>query len=226
TAYSEMPCRRVRKGTASLLASRSIWFSFSPSLITEEEYAPAKPRSEVISKTAALVGFSASVVSGWSTLENVATAETALVSSRAYGAADCARCCALMILEAALSSIARVTFLMVVTEARRCRSSRRLAGISASLLPHDLLLRDILFLQRDVLLAAGQQLALRGLEALLELGNLLAKRSGRIVVEILGFPDVAQHIAVVTQMVQQLALDGQNVINGHLVHQTLNTSPD
>jgi hypothetical protein len=34
-----------------------------------------------------------------------------------------------MILEAAISSIARVTFLIVVTEARRCRSSRRLAGI-------------------------------------------------------------------------------------------------
>jgi hypothetical protein len=35
----------------------------------------------------------------------------------------------LMILDAAMSSIARVTFLMVDTEVRRCRSSRRLAGI-------------------------------------------------------------------------------------------------
>jgi hypothetical protein len=34
-----------------------------------------------------------------------------------------------MILEAAINSIARVTFLMVDTEARRCLSSRRLAGI-------------------------------------------------------------------------------------------------
>jgi hypothetical protein len=34
-----------------------------------------------------------------------------------------------MILEAAINSIARVTFLMVDTEERRCRSSRRLAGI-------------------------------------------------------------------------------------------------
>ena len=65
---------------------------------------------------AARVGFSGSTVSGCSTLENVATADTARVSSRAYGAADWARCCALMMREAAISSIARVTFLMVDTD--------------------------------------------------------------------------------------------------------------
>ena len=47
-----------------------------------------------------------------------------------------------------------------------------LAGL-ATLLPHDLLLRDVLFLQRDMLLAAGEQLAVRCLEPLLELSDLL-----------------------------------------------------
>ncbi len=111
--------RPVRNGTGSRPLSRSSRLSCSPSLITEEEYAPASPRSEVISRTAARVGFSASVVSGCSTLENVATADTALVSSRAYGAAAWARPWALMMRDAAISSIARVTFLMVVTEERR-----------------------------------------------------------------------------------------------------------
>ena len=72
---------------------------------------------------AARLGFSFSVVSGWSTLENVATADTARVSSRENGAADCARCWALMIRDAAISSIARVIFLVVDTVVRRCRSS-------------------------------------------------------------------------------------------------------
>src|SRR6185436_18519835 len=31
---------------------------------------------------------------------------------------------------------------------------------------------------------------------------------------------------MVTQMVQQLALEAQYVVNWHLIHQTLNTSPD
>ena len=84
-------------------------------MITEEEYAPARPRSEVITSIAARRGFSLSVVSGWSTLENVATADTARVSSRAYGAAAWARCWALMIRDAAMSSIARVIFLVVDT---------------------------------------------------------------------------------------------------------------
>ncbi len=98
-------------------------------MITEEEYAPASPRSEVITTIAARRGFSLSVVSGWSTLENVATAETARVSSRANGAAAWARCWALMIRDAAMSSIARVIFLVVDTVFRRCRNSLRLAGM-------------------------------------------------------------------------------------------------
>ena len=74
--------------------------------------------------TAARLGFSSSVVSGWSTLENVATAETARVSSRAYGAAACARCCALMIRDAAMSSMARVIFFIDSVDLIRARYSR------------------------------------------------------------------------------------------------------
>src|SRR5918995_610794 len=125
-------------------------------------------------RTAARLGFSDSVVNGWSTLEKVATAETARVSSRAYGAADWARCCALMMRDAAMSSIARVTFLMVDTERRRSRSSLSDAGIrSAPPLLHDLLLLDLFLTQSLVLLPAGKQSALTGGEALLELRDLL-----------------------------------------------------
>ncbi len=98
-------------------------------MITEDEYAPASPRSEVITTIAARRGFSFSVVRGCSTLEKVATADTARVSSRENGAAARARCWALMIRDAAMSSIARVIFLVVDTVFRRCRSSLRLAGM-------------------------------------------------------------------------------------------------
>ena len=74
---------------------------------------------------AARFGSSGSVVSAWSTLEYVATAETARVSSRAYGAAACARCCALMIRDAAMSSMARVIFFIDSVDLIRARYSRR-----------------------------------------------------------------------------------------------------
>ena len=64
------------------------------------------------------------MVSGWSTLEYVATADTARVSSRAYGAAAWARCCALMMRDAAMSSMARVIFWVDLTERIRALYSR------------------------------------------------------------------------------------------------------
>src|SRR5690606_22646307 len=80
------------------------------SLSSDDEYAPARPRSLTITSTAARRGFSFSRVNGWSTSEKVATADTARVSSRAYGAAAAACCWALMIRDAAMSSMARVIF--------------------------------------------------------------------------------------------------------------------
>jgi hypothetical protein len=62
-----------------------------------------------------------SVVSGWSTSEKLDSAETARVMARAYGAASLLRCWALTMREAAMSSIARVIFLVEVTERMRCR---------------------------------------------------------------------------------------------------------
>ena len=74
---------------------------------------------------AARLGSSGSVVRAWATLEYVATAETARVSSRAYGAAACARCWALMIRDAAMSSMARVIFFIDSVDLIRARYSRR-----------------------------------------------------------------------------------------------------
>ena len=85
------------------------------------------------------------MVSGWSTLEYVATAETARVSSRAYGAACWARCCALMIRDAAMSSMARVIFFVDSTDLIRARYSRSDTAMrSAPLLLDDLLLLELL----------------------------------------------------------------------------------
>src|SRR3954466_5350481 len=83
-----------------------------------------------MTRTAARLGSSTSLVNGWSTLEKVATAETARVSSRAYGAAACARCCALMIRDAAMSSMARVIFFIDSVDLIRARYSRSDRAIS------------------------------------------------------------------------------------------------
>jgi hypothetical protein len=69
------------------------------------------------------------VVSGWSTWEKVATADTARVSSRAYGVAAAARCCALMIRDAAISSMARVIFLVAWVDRILARYSRSEAAM-------------------------------------------------------------------------------------------------
>ena len=61
------------------------------------------------------------MVSGWSTLEYVATAETARVMARAYGVDAATRCCALTMRDAAISSIARVIFLVAWTDRMRWR---------------------------------------------------------------------------------------------------------
>ena len=80
---------------------------------TLELNAPARPRSEEKTTIAARFGFSASRVRMWSTLEYVATADTARVTARAYGRLAATRCCAFAIREAEMSSIARVIFFVV-----------------------------------------------------------------------------------------------------------------
>src|SRR3954452_14143935 len=127
-----------------------------------DEYAPASPRSLVTTRIAARVDSSGSVVSGCSTLEYVATADTARVSSRAYGAACWARCCALMMREAAMSSIARVIFFVDSTDRIRARYSRRDNAMSGPLLLDDLLLLDFLVGESLVLLVPGLDRAALG----------------------------------------------------------------
>src|SRR5690349_24802127 len=97
-------------------------------------------------RIAAFVGFSGSVVRAWSTSEYVASAETARVSSRAYGAACWARCCALMMRDAAMSSMARVIFFIDSVDLIRARYSRSETAMCASapLLLDDLLLLELL----------------------------------------------------------------------------------
>src|ERR671911_3240875 len=98
-----------------------------------------------------------------------------------------------MIRDAAMSSIARVIFLVVETVVRRCLSSRRLAGMSvpsahvdhhwsAPPLADDLLLLDLALVHRLVLLptGTGEHLALSSLEATLELRDLLAQGLRRV----------------------------------------------
>ena len=62
-----------------------------------------------------------SVVSTWSTFEYVATAETARVTARAYGADAATRACAFWMREAEMSSMARVIFLVVWADRIFCR---------------------------------------------------------------------------------------------------------
>jgi ABC-type proline/glycine betaine transport system substrate-binding protein len=85
------------------------------------EYAPAMPRSAVIIKTAARIGFSEGVVSGWLVDEYVATADTARVNSFAYGVDALTRCCALTIRDAEINSMAFVIFLVALTDRMRLR---------------------------------------------------------------------------------------------------------
>jgi len=61
------------------------------------------------------------VVSTCFTFEYVATADTARVTARAYGADACTRCSAFWMRDAAMSSMARVIFLVVWAERIFCR---------------------------------------------------------------------------------------------------------
>ena len=65
--------------------------------------------------------FSRSVVSGWSSLEYVASADSARVRAWVYGADASTRWRALTTREAAMSSIARVIFLVAWTVRTRWR---------------------------------------------------------------------------------------------------------
>src|SRR3978361_2306605 len=123
---------------------------------------------------AARVLSSGSVVSGWAWLGEGATADTARVSSRAYGAAAWARCCALMMRDAAMSSMARVIFFIDSVDLIRARSSRSDTAMGSApgsggaaataLLLDDLLLRLVLQRLFPVTSAGLDRRAIGGLE--------------------------------------------------------------
>src|SRR5215217_8957851 len=122
-----------------------------------ELYAPASPRSLVITRIAARRGSARSVSSGWSLVELEASADSARVSSLVYGSAACTRCCALAMREVATSSIALVICLVWLTARIRRRRMRRVPAIASALggrgrsrLPvaGDLLLADLAGLHR------------------------------------------------------------------------------
>src|SRR3954451_2600139 len=149
-------------------------------------------------RTAARFGSSSSLVSGWSTLENVATAETARVSSRAYGAAAWARCCALMMRDAAMSSMARVIFFIDSVDLIRARYSRSDTAISYSwgwslgstaLLLDDLLLALVLQRLFTVTRAGLDRAAVGGLELVGERVVGVGERGRGVVLELLGLTD-------------------------------------
>src|SRR4051812_20934771 len=172
-----------------------------------------------MTRIAARFDSSGSRVSGWSTLEYVATAETARVSSRAYGAAACARCWALMIRDAAMSSIARVIFFIDSVDLIRARYSRRDTAMSGLLLLDDLLLVDVLVLERLVLLVTGLDgAALAGLELVEELVVGLLDRALGVVLELQALRDRLEDVLVrAAQEVQELLLEAQHVLGRHLV---------
>jgi len=82
-------------------------------------YAPAMPRSEVITRIATLLVSSRSLRSSWSPPAWLTTAETARARVLAYGVPWIARVRAFAMREAAISSIARNTFFSVWVDLMR-----------------------------------------------------------------------------------------------------------
>src|SRR5215469_13500981 len=130
------------------------------------------------------------------------TASTARVSSLAYGAAACSRCCALMIREAAISSWARVILAVDWTLLIRRRTARSWAPIlpvTALLVLRlavgrrdvlrDRFLLDLALVQRRSRLLRDQQLAVGLLERAAELADCVLERHDGVFAQFAGLPD-------------------------------------
>ena len=100
--------------------------------------------------TAARRGFSRSTSSGWSSAELLASSVSTAVICSAYGRDSCTRARAFTIREVAISSMARVIFLMDCVERMRLRRTRICAAMASSVLLADLdgLLVDVVFVHR------------------------------------------------------------------------------
>src|SRR5438552_1368043 len=101
-------------------------------------YAPASPRSDVITRTPIFVACSRCSSNGWSIEVDLdATSSIAFVSCSAYGRDASTRVCAFTIREDAISSMARVIFFVDWTDRIRRRTTRSFAPKSqpASFVP-------------------------------------------------------------------------------------------
>src|SRR3954468_9274310 len=213
-------------GTMVLPSPRSFSARRSPARSTLEEYAPASPRSEVTSSIAARSTFAFSRVSGWSSFEYVATADTARVIARAYGVDACVRCCALIIREAAMSSNALVIFCVDFTARMRLRYSRSWPAMdqpaSAASLPDDALLVDVLGIHRLGRLVAGRD-GRRGRSAADEVPLELLDRAPhgllRVLPELPGLADRGEDVALAPQVLQEFALEPPDVLDRQVVDQ-------
>src|SRR3954453_560090 len=220
-------------GTMVLPSPRSFSARRSPARSTFEEYAPASPRSDVTSSIAARSTFAFSRVSGWSSLEYVATADTARVIARAYGVDACVRCCALIIREAAMSSNALVIFCVDFTARMRLRYSRSWPAMnqpaSAASLPDDALLVDVLGVHRVGRLVAwpdGRRGRPATDEVALELLDRAAHRLLRVLPELPGLADRREDVALAPQVLEELALEPPDVLHREVVDQPAGARED
>src|SRR5687768_16946433 len=133
-----------------------------------------------------------------------------------------------MIRDAAMSSMARVIFFIDSVDLIRARYSRTERAIaSAPLLLDDLLLLDVLVLEGDVLFLAGlDALAVGGLELVEE--GVVGRRELVLggVLELRGLPDAREDALVAAaQVVEELVLEAEHVVGGHLVQATRRAGP-
>src|SRR5699024_11465609 len=91
----------------------------------------------------------------------------------------------------------------------------------------DVLLSDLLLLERFRLGLLAQQGTGGGLEALLELLDGLLEGLGGFVLELAALPDVVQNALVLTlQVGQEIFLEAAYVLHRYLVHVATGTGPD
>src|SRR6187200_2404062 len=193
--------------------------------------------------TAARLTSSFSEVSGCSSLENVATAETARVRARAYGLDSRTASCALTTRAAAMSSIARVIFFVELTARMRFRYSRICApirfrlpefcvlGARSALLLDDLLLLGLLRLRGRVVLGLLAGLDAVGTGALEELvlegGDLGVERLLGLLLELAGLADGREQLVLAAaQVVQEVGLEAADVLDGDVVELAGGAQPD
>src|SRR3954453_3639299 len=220
-------------GTMVLPSPRSFSARRSPARSTFEEYAPASPRSDVTSSIAARSTFAFSVVSGWSSFENVATADTARVIARAYGVDAWVRCCALIIRDAAMSTNSLGIFCVTFTARMRLRYSRIWSAMnqpaSAASLPDDALLVDVLGVHRVGRLVAwpdGRRGRPATDEVALELLDRAAHRLLRVLPELPGLADCREDVALAPQVLEELALEPPDVLDRQVVDQPAGARED